>query len=197
MEYKIILASGSPRRKEILEQVGADFTIAVSDKEEKDLKGNPEGAAIRQAELKAEDVARQVLGNAVIIGADTIVVQDNRIFGKPADAAEAEEMLQTLQGRKHRVLTGVCVLIIEESVIVKKLCFAEETEVEIITMDKRQVKAYISTGEPMDKAGAYGIQGRFAVYISQIRGDYYNVVGLPVSRIHQELLKENHSIIKL
>lgn len=121
----------------------------------------------------------------VIIGADTVVAVDGQILGKPADRADAVRMLRLLQGKEHQVITGVTVILKESG---KTVSFAEVTKVYIFPMTEEQIEQYIETGEPMDKAGAYGIQGKFAVYVSGIEGDYNNVVGLPVGRLYQETL---------
>ena len=132
---------------------------------------------------KAKEVAAKCDGS-IIIGADTIVAMEGQILGKPKDRADAMRMLRLLQGKKHQVITGVTVLLGST----KTRSFAEVTDVSLYPMTDAQIERYIATGEPMDKAGAYGIQGRFAAYVRGIEGDYNNVVGLPIGRLYQEVL---------
>lgn len=186
---KIILASGSPRRKEILEQVGISFSICVSQKEEKITKSNPKDIVKELSLLKASDVVEKIEEDAVIIGADTIVVHDGNILGKPKNKEHALQMLQTLQDDFHSVYTGVSLLKKVNGKIEKEIVFSVETKVFVTPMTEQEMIAYIETEEPMDKAGGYAIQGRFAPYILKIDGDYYNVVGLPIAPLY-EVLKE-------
>ena len=190
---RIVLASASPRRKELLEQIGIEFEIAVSKGEEKYNSTVPEEIVKELALGKAENVAADLVNarrDLVIIGADTIVVQDGEILGKPEDEEHAFRMLQSLRGREHQVYTGVALLEYTEDGTKRVVSHAEETKVFVHAMEDEEIRRYISTGEPMDKAGAYGIQGRFAAYIDRIEGDYYNVVGLPVAYLYQQL-KQN------
>lgn len=189
MTYKIILASGSPRRKEILEQAGVTFQVIPSQKEEITSATEPQEVVEELASIKAEDVAKQAPANTIVIGADTIVCNEGTILGKPKDEAEAIEMLLKLQGHTHTVYTGVCLLIknADGSVDVKK--FVEATKVKISEITEEEIKKYCMTGEPLDKAGAYAIQGKFAKYVEGIEGDYYNVVGFPLARFYQEIKK--------
>lgn len=181
---KIILASGSPRRKELLEQIGVEFEIHKAEEEEIITSSVPEEAVRELSMQKAQEVSGKCDGE-VIIGADTVVAVDGQILGKPADHADAVRMLRLLQGKEHQVITGVTVLLKETG---KTVCFAEVTKVRVFPMTEEQIERYTDTGEPMDKAGAYGIQGKFAAYVSGIEGDYNNVVGLPVGRLYQEVL---------
>lgn len=181
---KIILASGSPRRRELLEQIGVKFEIHKAEGEEKITSSIPEEAVKELSLQKAKEVSGKYDGD-VIIGADTVVAVDGQILGKPADRADAVRMLRLLQGKNHQVVTGVTVLLKKNG---RTVNFAEVTKVYIFPMTEEQIEQYIETGEPMDKAGAYGIQGKFAVYVSGIEGDYNNVVGLPVGRLYQETL---------
>ena len=201
MEKEIILASASPRRKALLEQIGLQFSVLVSEAEEK-WQGNDPAEIVQSLALaKAEAVAgkwnqekngkrgkveKQETG-AVIIGADTVVVKDGKILGKPQDEEDAFKMLMSLRGRAHQVFTGVAVLDIEDGQVRKKILHAEKTEVFVHSMSAEEIRRYVASGEPMDKAGAYGIQGRFAAFIDGIQGDYYNVVGLPVAYVYQVL----------
>ena len=190
---KIILGSKSPRRQELLKQIGVSFECVVSEKEEIITDTNPETVVRDLSAGKAADVCarirEQYSGEEVlIIGADTIVAYNNRILGKPADKAEAFETLKMLQGNKHQVYTGVTIFYLSGSGDAgTACCFTECTDVYMKAMTDQAIRAYIDTGEPMDKAGAYAIQGLFAVNIEKISGDYNNVVGLPVARIYSEV----------
>lgn len=187
--YQVILASGSPRRKEILEQCGISFLIQKSDAEEIITKEKPHEAVMELSRQKAYDVQEKLTGsNTILIAADTIVSDRDRILGKPEDEQEAYDMIESIQGHAHSVYTGVT-LLIHTGETVKELTFYEETKVEILPMSKEEIEDYVATKEPMDKAGAYGIQGAFASYVKGIQGDYYNVVGLPICRILLELKK--------
>ncbi len=179
---KIILASGSPRRKELLTQVGIDFEVVVSGIEEVITSALPKDVVGELSRHKALDVFSGTAGDVVVIGADTVVSVDNRILGKPEDKEDAVKMLQSISGRCHSVFTGVT-LCIRQDGMEERITFAEETKVYVDELTDRDIKAYIATGEPMDKAGAYGIQGKFAAYVEKIEGDYNNVVGLPVGKV--------------
>ena len=181
---KIILASASDRRKDILSQVGISYEVMPSSIDE-DVTHADTPAALVEAlsAAKAEDIAERLTKNFVIIGADTVVVKDNSILGKPSDEAEAAKMLQMLQGNRHEVYTGVTLISVSPEGKGLIDTFHVRTIVDMIPMTAAQIDAYIKTGEPMDKAGAYGIQGRGAAYIQDIAGDYYNVVGLPISTV--------------
>lgn len=182
---QIILASSSPRRKEILELVGFECTIIPSNKEEIITKEAPEEVVTELALMKARDVAGKVNEPAIIIGADTIVAYKNKILGKPSDTEHAKWMIKELQNDTHQVFTGVAIITPN-----KEIHFVQETSVVVNPMTEKEIAEYVATGEPMDKAGAYGIQGKFALYIKEIIGDYYNVMGLPISKIYEVLLKE-------
>jgi len=200
---KIILGSASPRRRELLAQIGAEFEIRVSEKEEIYHSEKPEEIVCELALMKAENVASELSeaerAGDVVLGADTVVVLDGKILGKPSDEEEAARMLSALQGRSHEVYTGVAVLEYAESgegavpggwKLEKKENYAVETRVYVNPMTEQEIREYIATGDPMDKAGAYGIQGLFARFIRRIEGDYNNVVGLPVGRLYQEMKLE-------
>ena len=181
----IILASASPRRRELLERMGLRFTVRTADHDETmDLSADPEAEVRRVSELKARAVEQLCAKEDLNIAADTIVVCQGRILGKPADEAEAYEMLRLLSGREHRVITGLCVL--KDGI---SYCHSEVTHLSFVELTDRQIRAYIATGEPMDKAGAYGIQGKASIFVPGIRGDYYNVMGLPVCALAQILEK--------
>lgn len=195
MAKRIILGSASPRRRELLEQIGITFEIVTSGKDEVYNSTIPAEIVKELAQMKAENVSEEVLEkeghlcDVVVIGADTIVVRDGEILGKPADTEEAFRMLKSLQGRAHQVYTGVAILDFDENGVKKVTGHAEKTEVFVCEMTDTEIEKYIASGEPMDKAGAYGIQGRFAAFIERIEGDYFNVVGLPVAYVYSQLKK--------
>lgn len=184
---RIILASQSPRRRELLTQIGLKFEVIPSTVEEVITSINPVEVVQELAQQKARDVAAKETPkeSLLVIGADTIVVYEGKILGKPGDKEDAVRMLTMLQGKEHSVYTGVALLSGEQEIV-----FAEETRVQMCPMTPEEIAWYVNTGEPMDKAGAYGIQGLCARFVRQIQGDYNNVVGLPVGRIYQELKKE-------
>lgn len=181
---KIILASGSPRRKELLLQAGVDFEVEVSDIEEKANSTDPSQVVMELSQQKAAAVASLRPGE-VILAADTVVACQGRILGKPADEKAAFEMLQLLSGQTHQVYTGVTIIDKDGNAN----SFYECTKVQMYELSAQEIEAYIATGEPMDKAGAYGIQGKGATLIKGIEGDYNNVVGLPLARVYRELRK--------
>lgn len=186
---KIILASGSPRRRELLEQAGYEFEIEVSDADE-NIQANDPGELVEQLSFrKADAVARKHLQEqaCTVIGADTVVVLDREVLGKPNGEQGAVEMLKELSGRTHQVYTGVSLFLIKDGKLTASQSFHVCTDVTMRPMSDREIADYVATGEPMDKAGAYGIQGKAAVFISGIHGDYYNVVGLPVCETVQQL----------
>ena len=186
---EFILASASPRRKELLSQIGIKFRTCTSKKEEEFLKNLPEGIVKDLSYTKARDVYERGNRDNIVIGADTIVVLDGEILGKPKDRADAKRMIRMLQGRDHKVYTGVAVLRSrggrdpEED----RLVFHEMTVVRVFPMSDEEIERYVATGEADDKAGAYGIQGIFAKHVQGISGCYYNVMGLPIGRLYQEL----------
>ena len=228
MNKKIILASASPRRRELLTQIGLDFDVVVSETEEKITSTEPAKVVEELSAQKAEAVweklcsmtasqgsvtnaerleegsgvsrtdegskvcdpeqksGESTITDIIVLGADTVVACDGKILGKPADTEAAVAMLTMLQGRGHEVYTGVTILY-EENGERKTLTFHEKTTVHFYPMTDAQIREYVATGDPMDKAGAYGIQGFCARYIRGIEGDYNNVVGLPVGRVYQEL----------
>lgn len=186
---KIILASASPRRKELLEKAGVPFTVCPSDVEEIITKTAPDQVVEELSLQKARAVAAQSEEEAIVIGSDTIVAYDGQILGKPENKEDAAAMLTSLQGNTHQVYTGVTVFW-QGAKGREQLTFSECTEVTFYPMTDKEIQEYIATGEPMDKAGSYGIQGAFAVYVKGISGDYNNVVGLPVARLFQEMKKQ-------
>jgi septum formation protein len=175
---KIILASASPRRRDLMRNAGLDFEVCPSDGPEVfDDRLTVEKAVENLACQKARSVAEKHPG-ACVVGADTVVLLDGKILGKPRDEADAARMLKLLSGKTHKVCTGVC--IIKNG---KENAFTEETAVEFYPLTDEEIDNYVASGEPMDKAGAYGIQGLGCVNIKGIQGDYFNVVGLPVARV--------------
>lgn len=228
MNKKIILASASPRRRELLTQIGLDFDIVVSETEEKITSTEPAKVVEELSAQKAEAVWEKLcsmtasqgsvtnaerldegsgvsrtdegsevfepeqtsgettMTDTLVLGADTVVACDGKILGKPADTEAAVAMLTMLQGRGHEVYTGVTILY-EQNGERKTMTFHEKTIVHFYPMTDAQIREYVATGDPMDKAGSYGIQGFCARYIRGIEGDYNNVVGLPVGRVYQEL----------
>ncbi|NLK87274.1 MAG: septum formation inhibitor Maf [Clostridiaceae bacterium] len=177
----IVLASSSPRRRELLTQAGIPFIVAPGDVDEEkaDISGTPGRKAEQLAYMKALDVARSKSG--IILGADTIVVCDDEIFGKPADAESARRMLRALSGREHLVITGIALI---DTSTGRASTGYETTKVRFSVMSDKEIEAYIVSGEPFGKAGAYAIQGRAALFVESLDGCYFNVVGLPLRRLY-------------
>lgn len=185
----IILASASPRRAELLKQAGFSFTIKPSAIKEVITETSPDKIAEDLAFQKATDVYQQLKEeykdtDYMVIGADTIVYYDNEILGKPADEQEAFDILKMLSDRTHQVFTGIAI-ILKTNGEKQTYLSNERTDVSFYPISDYELKEYIATGDPLDKAGAYGIQGAFAVHIREIKGDYNNVVGLPIARLYQ------------
>ncbi|MBP1910742.1 Maf-like protein [Thermococcus stetteri] len=174
----LVLASASPRRREILSRFIREFQIIPSRADESCSLTDPAEHALELARRKAREVYERLNGAATVIGADTVVSIDGKILGKPGSEEEAYQMLKALSGRVHLVTTGYCIIHRGE-----EHCAAVATEVKFRELDDDLIWAYIKTGEPMDKAGAYGIQGRGGLFVEWIRGDYYNVVGFPIEII--------------
>lgn len=183
---RIILASASPRRRDLLTQVGLTFEVEIPEVDEGMPGGmDPVGYVCQLAYRKAAAIAERTC-DGIVIGADTIVVAQGDILGKPADAASARKMLQHLSGAEHEVLTGVAVI---DAAANKSVIGYELTKVIFKQLTNEEINNYIASGEPFDKAGAYGIQGLGAVLVKEIHGCYFNVVGLPVARL-TEMLRE-------
>jgi len=181
----IILASASPRRQELLKQVGCDFTVLISDIiEDNNQNLAPQQLAMLLASEKAFGVSSKVNSDDVVIGADTIVVLDGQVYGKPMDKKDARQILTKLSGKEHQVITGIAVTRADEI-----WTDYVSTTVRIAIITDQQIEDYIATGEPMDKAGAYAIQGIGALIVEEIKGCYTNVVGLPLNRL-SDLLKK-------
>ena len=216
---KIILASASPRRRELLQQIGIEFTVIPATGEERLPAGGADGTADRAAErsgshgadcrergpapweiveaLSAQKAGEVFCGlseekreSSIVVGADTVVALEDEVMGKPGSRKEAGAMLSRLQGSSHQVYTGVTLIKGEgRNKPPRTVTFHERTKVVMYPMSEAEINAYVDTGEPMDKAGAYGIQGKCAAFIREIHGDYNNVVGLPTGRLYQELKK--------
>lgn len=184
----IILASQSPRRKKLLEQIGLSFEVFPSNAEEISSQSDPALLVEELALLKAEDISTKH-PDCFIIGSDTVVVHQDQIIGKPKDKKEAFEILSSLSNSSHSVFTGVAFVKSDKSGrILNKITFHEQTKVTFSALEEADIKAYIETGNPMDKAGAYGIQDDLgALFVEGIEGDYYNVVGFPLNRFYREL----------
>lgn len=214
---KIILASASPRRRELLRQIGLDFEVRVSNVEEKTQAAEPGPMVEELSRKKAEAVMKELrpeeLGEDVlVIGADTVVAAEDKILGKPSDSETAEAILREQSGKSHKVYTGVTLLYRkgdsftespeegggcsaspeetrrsgEKDAGICRKTFHEVTQVSFYPMSEEEIRSYVATGDCMDKAGAYGVQGIFARYVKEIKGDYNNVVGLPAGRLYQE-----------
>ncbi|HCF49794.1 MAG TPA: septum formation inhibitor Maf [Syntrophomonas sp.] len=190
---RVVLASQSPRRKTLLELIGLRFSCNPADVDESfdNFNGDPAAACLELAASKARAVAAQE-PEALIIAADTIVVVDNRILGKPRDKWEAFEMLSLLSGREHRVITGLCVLNTCNGSI---QAASEITRVRFRNIQEDEIWAYIASGEPLDKAGSYGAQGLGAVFVDHIDGCFYNVVGLPLHTLYFMLKKQGLQLL--
>lgn len=188
---KIILASQSPRRIALMELAKIDFEVMSSNKEEKKIKDgiNIDEQSKEVAYQKALDVFNNTQGDRAIIGADTIVVKDNKVFGKPTDRKEAIKMLKELQNDAHTIYTSLAILI-EEKGQYKEYKELVKTNVTVHSMTEQEIVEYVDTEEPYDKAGAYAIQSCFAKYIDEIEGNYMSVIGLPIDKIYK-ILKEN------
>lgn len=185
---KIILASASPRRKQLMELLGIPFDIVIKPIEEK-LQSNlsPKEHIQNLAFKKAHAVALDY-PNDLVIGCDTMVVVEELPLGKPKNAIEAKHILKMLSGKEHYVCTGVALLCKQSNI---EVCFTETTFVKMKHLSHEEIEEYVETGESLDKAGAYAIQGKAAIYIEKISGDYYNVVGLPIHRLYETLIQLN------
>ena len=187
---KVILASASPRRKEILQNTKLNFDIQKSDIEEVILENeSPEAMVVRLAYEKAFDVAKRNT-DRLVIGADTIVALDNEVLGKPKDQNEAYQMIKRLSNKTHKVITGISLINLKENKIIKDYVVSFVT---FKDLSEDSIKDYINTNESLDKAGAYGIQGYGALLVKNIQGDYFNIVGLPISKL-SDLLKDHFDI---
>ena len=187
---KMILASSSPRRQELLKLITEDFEICPVDVEEVIPEGMPvEMVSAYLADLKANACAK-LFTDKIVIGCDTVVISDDEIMGKPKDREDAFRMLRKLSGEVHSVMTGVSLYYNTQTTV-----FTTETRVEFYTLSDEEINAYLDTGEPFDKAGAYGIQGKGSLLVRAIEGDYFNVVGLPVASLSRNL-KQFETLIR-
>lgn len=188
---RMILASASPRRRELLALLGLDYEVIPAEGEEHISKNEPSEVVEELAMTKATEVYEKLLKEKeepiLVIGADTVVVDQNQILGKPKDAEDAVSTLNRLQNHTHQVYTGVAIRIWRDGKSISRI-FHEKTDVTMYPMTTEEIMDYVSGGEPMDKAGSYGIQGQAARFVKSICGDYNNVVGLPVARLYQELV---------
>lgn len=187
MKNKIILASASPRRRELLEWAGVNFQVVTGNGEEHITETEPSRIVEELSAEKAFQVAETISEEegTVVIGADTIVSFQGKILGKPSDKADSRKTLEMLQGNTHQVYTGVTIAFFREGRWQRR-SFSECTDVTFYPVSEEEIEAYVATGDPADKAGSYGIQGPFGIYVKEIRGDYHNVVGLPVARLLYE-----------
>lgn len=180
---RIILASNSPRRRELLSQIGVNFEIIPSKFEENKVELPPARLVEHFAYMKAKDVARTIGTDALVIGSDTIVYLDE-IMGKPKDSTDAFKMLRKLSGKEHQVLSGLSIIDANSG---KSLSGYECTRVKMKELSDKEIEAYVSSGEPVDKAGAYAIQGLGSLFVEGIQGDYFNIVGLPLFKLGKML----------
>ena len=203
--YRIILASESPRRKEIMKQMGIHFETMPANISEELLSNEPSDMVKLLANLKARNAANRIQShqeNLIIIGADTLVFHKGKALGKPIDREHAIKMLEELSNDIHEVYTGVCIIIRRNSTKhgnneEEEIAFSVCTKVAVYPLTREQIEDYVDTKEPLDKAGAYAIQGGFGIYIKEIRGDYYNVVGFPIAKIYEKLLECGIDIKKI
>lgn len=183
---RCVLASGSPRRKELLAQVGMEYEVITGNVDEEIETMEPSLTVEQLSFRKAKSVFDTINGDVLVIGADTVVALDGAILGKPRDEEDAKRMIRSIAGRSHSVFTGVTMMIRQQEEE-RVITFFEETKVYVDAMTEADIEQYVATGECMDKAGAYGIQGYFAAFVEKIEGDYNNVVGLPIEHICREI----------
>ena len=192
-----VLASGSPRRRELLSKVIPEYEVIPAEGEENAVNTEPDRLVEELSFQKASEIFHKILtneaGRLVVIGADTVVSYNRKVLGKPKDREDATKMITSISGNTHAVYTGVTVFYLDEAGEENSFTFHEETLVDVAPMTDEEIRAYVATGEPDDKAGGYGIQGQFAIFISGIRGDYYNVVGLPIARLYHEM--QEHGLL--
>ena len=195
---RYVLASGSPRRKELLSKVIPEYEVIPATGEEEATADEPSELVEKLSFQKASEIFHKIFTNEsdrlVVIGADTVVSYNRKVLGKPKNRQDARDMISALSGSTHAVYTGVTVMYVDEDGSEKSFTFNEETLVDVSKMTEDEIEAYVATGESDDKAGGYGVQGLFAIFIEGIKGDYYNVVGLPISRLYHEM--KNHGLLK-
>ena len=187
---RVILASGSPRRKELLDMIGIDFDIIVSNEKEIVDKNLPvEKQAEELSYIKAKSVFDKTTGDRIVIGSDSMVIgKDGKVYGKPKNREDAINTLNVLKNTKHRVITGICILI-QKGNVYKEFIDYDESEVYITDMAEKEIENWVDTKEAYDKAGSYAVQGKFGVYIEKINGSFYTVMGLPIHKVYT-ILKE-------
>ena len=201
--YQIILASASPRRKEIMEKMEIPYQVIASNVKEEVEETEPDQMVQALARLKTEAIKEEAKSRTeedkdiIIIGADTMVFYKEHALGKPKDEADAARMLGMLSGAVHEVSTGVSIIIMHRDGREEEFAFSVCTKVTVSPLTEQQILDYIATGEPMDKAGAYAIQGKFGIYIKEIEGDYYNIVGFPIAEIYAVMLRYGIDLKKL
>lgn len=184
---KIILASKSPRRKEIMDMLNLKYEVIVSEADETLEKGiTVEEQAKRLSYIKAEKVFEETTGDRTVIGSDTMVIKDGKIYGKPKNEEDAFKILKELNGSKHQVITGLAILVEKDGKYEEYLDY-DMTDVHFKNMTDTEIKNWIATGKAMDKAGAYAIQGEFSVFIKKINGNYWSVMGLPIHKVYDIL----------
>ncbi|HKL99187.1 MAG TPA: Maf family protein [Mobilitalea sp.] len=198
--YRVILASESPRRKEIMDIMGIPYETMPANVLEVVAETDPADMVQALAAKKAKHIAAKMdrpAGEYIIIGADTMVFYQGNALGKPKDSEDAVQMLSMLSGHIHEVITGVYIIIRSKYGNDKDISFAVSTKVTVQPLTMEQIEAYVATGEPFDKAGSYAIQGKFGIFIKEITGDYYNIVGFPIAKIYEKLLEEGINIKNL
>lgn len=189
---EIILASKSPRRKELLSTIVNDFKIIESTFDESSIKiNNPKKLVKALAQGKCEKVFNETTGVRCVIGADSIVVVNNKVLGKPKTEEKAKEMLRLISGTKHQVLTGMCIKYTFDNELVSQLSFVCSSTVYFKKLDEKEIEEYVNSKEPLDKAGAYAIQGLAGKFVEKINGSFHNIVGLPVAQLYNVLKQEN------
>ncbi len=192
---KYILASGSPRRRELLAKVVPQYEVIPAQGEEVTSSSEPSAIVEELSFQKASEIFHKIFtneaGRYVVIGADTVVSYKGKILGKPKDKEDAANMIRAFAGDTHAVYTGVTLFYVDENGQEAHHTFHEETLVDVAAMTEKEISDYVATSEPDDKAGAYGIQGQFAIFIKGLKGDYYNVVGLPIARLYSEMKCKN------
>ncbi|MBR5712454.1 MAG: septum formation protein Maf [Lachnospiraceae bacterium] len=189
--YPCYLASASPRRREILTMLGLDFTVEVSEVSEETFLTDPAQIVTELAKRKALAVAdAHANENCIVIGSDTVVYAGGKVLGKPASKEEAKEMLRLLSGKPHTVFTGLCIVLIENGAM-KVEALADAAHVIFEAMSEEEIEWYAGTGEPMDKAGAYAIQGLGGRFVKSIEGDFYTIMGLPMHEVYKKLREMN------
>ncbi|MBA4496152.1 Maf family protein [Paenactinomyces guangxiensis] len=196
MQPELVLASGSPRRQELLSQLGLSFRIQTSQADETVEQNLSPATFVEQLALKKAKAVARSCQSALVIGADTVVVLDDEILGKPGDQTVVKRMLTRLQGREHQVYTGIALVQVHDEKVVRELTDHKRTTVWMRRLTPEKIEWYAGTGEPLDKAGAYGIQGFGACFVEKIEGCYFNVVGLSISLLDEMMEKIGFSLVE-